>query len=126
MAESGMIIIAYFLLLLPGKYTASKSYINIFRLKDTAFSCGCSFFMATDTEGDLQSENFVTLTLTTQKNDAGKNRTQGIRGTTVVPQGGPPPMDDPPKSPRGTPLHPISPRYDSGGYVEKHNSHHDI
>ena len=47
---------------------ASKPESTPFRLKDTAFSCGHSVFAATATEGNLQAENFVTLTFTTQKN----------------------------------------------------------
>ena len=67
-----MIIIAYFFLLFSGKYTASKSDITLFRLKDIDFSCSRSVFVATATEGYLQAPNFVMLTFTTHKN--------GVRG----------------------------------------------
>ena len=66
MAERNMIIIAYFLLLHPGEYTASKAESTPFRLEYNTFSCACCIFAATATEGDRQAANFVTLTFTTQ------------------------------------------------------------
>ena len=90
MAEINIIIITYFFLLLPGEYMASKSYITLFRLEDTVFSCSHSVFAATGTEGDLQAAKFVTMKFKTQENGfRGRNRTQGIRVPKFVPQGGP-------------------------------------
>ena len=62
-----MIITAYFFLLVPSEYTASKSESTPFCLEDTTFSCGHIIFAATVTDGDLQAANFITLTFTTQK-----------------------------------------------------------
>ena len=67
-----MIIIAYLFLLHPGEYTASKSEKTLFRLKDTAFSCGHSVFATTVIGGDLQAEKIVSLTFLTQKNGVRK------------------------------------------------------
>ena len=74
MSESDMIIITYFFLLRPGKYTVSKSESTLFCLKDTEFSCGQSVFAATATSGNLQSANIVTLTFTTHKNGIRKKK----------------------------------------------------
>ena len=70
--DINMIIIAYFFILFPSEYMASKSEVTLFHLEDTAFSCGRSVFAATSTAGNLQATNFFTLLFMTRNN--------GIRG----------------------------------------------
>ena len=71
MAEINTMIIAYFFLLCPGEYTASKSEITLFRLEYTAFICGRSVFLEKSAEGNLQAAKFVTLAFTTKKTESG-------------------------------------------------------
>ena len=81
MAEFNIIVIDYSFLLRPSEYTGSKSNITLFRLRDTAFSCGRNFFVAIATASKLPAANFVTLTFSTHKNGVGggKYHTQGIQ-----------------------------------------------
>ena len=65
----GMIIVANFFLLCPGKYTGSKSDSTPFRMCDVTFSCGCSVFDHGADERDLLASIMVMLVFTTQKND---------------------------------------------------------
>ena len=68
MAESNIIIIAYFFLYRPGEYIGFNSGSTPFPLKYTDFSFVCSIFAATATASKLQAANFVTLKFTTQNN----------------------------------------------------------
>ena len=68
-----MIIIAFFFLLRPGKYTGKKSDSTPFRLSYVTFSVGCTVFdTATSTDNELAAATFVILLFSTQKN--------GVRG----------------------------------------------
>ena len=130
MAESDMIIIAYFFFLHLGGYTASKSQSTLLRLKDTVFSCRCRIFAATATASDLQATNFVMLTFTTQNNGIRRGEggvsTQGFSIPSLFPQGGPCPAGAPSESPWVNPLQSTIPRHDSDREVGKDNLHHDI
>ena len=67
--EFNIIIIVYFLFLLPVDYNGSKSEGTIFRLKEVAFICGRRIFATTTTESGLQAATFFTLAFTSQKNE---------------------------------------------------------
>ena len=74
-AVADMIIIAFFFLLRPGKYTGTKSDSTSFRLSDVTFSVSRTVFntaTATTTNNELAAATFVILTFSTQKN--------GVRG----------------------------------------------
>ena len=78
-----MIIVAYFFLLRPGKYTGAKSDSTPFRMCDITFSCGRAVFDQKSDKQDLRSATMVMLLFTTHKN--------GVKGE-VVGQG---PSGDP-------------------------------
>ena len=63
-----MIILAFFFLLRPGEYTATKSNSTPFRLCDVTLSVGRMVFSLDSSETDLLSATFAILTFTTQKN----------------------------------------------------------
>ena len=72
-AVADMIIIAFFFLLRPGKYTGTKSDSSPFRLSDVTFSVGHTVFdTTTSTYNELAATTFVILKFSTQKN--------GVRG----------------------------------------------
>ena len=75
-AVADIIIIAFFFLLRPGKYTGTKYYSAPFRLSDVNFSVGRTVFnTATVTDNELAVSTFVMLIFTTQKN--------GVRGEKI-------------------------------------------
>ena len=68
-AASDMIIIAFFFLLQPGKYTGTKYDRSSFRLSYETFSAGHTVFdTATITDNELAAAKFVIPIFTTQKN----------------------------------------------------------
>ena len=71
-----IIIIAFFFLLRPGKYTDTKYDSSPSHLSDVMFSVGCTvFYTATDTDNELAAAVFVILVFNTQKN--------GVRGEKI-------------------------------------------
>ena len=63
-----MIILAFFFLLRPGKYTASKSNSTPFRLCNVILSVERTVFTLDSLEADLLSATFAILIFKTQKN----------------------------------------------------------
>ena len=86
MAVADMIIIAFFFLLRPGEYTASKSNSTPFRLCDVTFSVGRTVFdSATASEMELAAATFVILLFTDQKNGVrGEKIGQGATGDPLL------------------------------------------
>ena len=63
-----MIVLAFFFLLRPGEYTATKSDTTPFRLCDVRLSVGSQYLdIFTATPEQLHTANFASLTFTDQK-----------------------------------------------------------
>ena len=82
-AVADMIIIGFFVLLRPGKYTGTKSDSTPFCLSDVTFSVGRTVFdTATTPENELAAATFVILIFSTQKNGLwGEKKAMGPQET---------------------------------------------
>ena len=107
-AVSDMIILAFFFLLRPGEYTASKSDSTPFRLCDVTLSVGRTVFTSASSEADLLTATFCILIFTTQKNGVRneKNWTGCLRGSPPVSPGCACPPGAPPQTGWSGPHHP--------------------
>jgi hypothetical protein len=71
-----MIVLAFFFLLRPGEYTATKSDTSPFRLCDVRLKVGDRYLnRTTATDAELNTATFASLTFTDQKN--------GVRGEVI-------------------------------------------
>ena len=76
LAIADMIVLAFFFLLRPGEYTATKSDTTPFRLCDVRLSVGSHYLdIFTATPEQLNTATFASLTFTDQKN--------GVRGEVI-------------------------------------------
>jgi hypothetical protein len=76
LAIADMIVLAFFFLLSPGKYTSTKSDTTHFWLCDVCLSVGTQYInILTAPFTELQTTNFASLTFTDQKN--------GVRGEVI-------------------------------------------
>ena len=76
LAIADMIVLAFFFLLRPGEYTATKSDTTPFRLCDVRLSVGSQYLdIFTATPEQLNTATFASLTFTDQKN--------GVRGEVI-------------------------------------------